>query len=89
MAIAVAGEPVRAGSASGAAEAGHDVLALRTVGIVVAELDHLEATDRASARRLADSLLALLLGPAGRALLPHATGTVARILAGRLGNGGM
>jgi hypothetical protein len=65
------------------AQAGADVLALQAVGLVAAEIDRLVSDDAASARRLADNLLALLLSPGGRALLPHATDVIARVLARR------
>jgi hypothetical protein len=69
--------------ASTPAQAGADVLALQAVGLVAAEIDRLGSADAASARQLADNLLALLLSPGGRALLPHATDVIARVLARR------
>jgi hypothetical protein len=57
--------------------------ALRAIERLVDEVDRSAATDPVTAARLADQMLSVLLGPRGRALLPHVSRTVSRLLAQR------
>jgi hypothetical protein len=56
-------------------------LALGAVRLLLAEIDNRAAADPISADRLCRDVLSLLLGPSGRALLPHTAGMIARLLA--------
>jgi hypothetical protein len=55
-------------------------LALRAVTDLVAEIHDRVSTDPRAAAQLSERALTLLLEPRGRALLPHASGTIARLL---------
>jgi len=61
-----------------------DVRALRAIGRLVDEIGERARTDPAAADRLAEDLLGALLSPSGRGLLPAASETIARLLAGKL-----
>lgn len=64
------------------ASAGGDAYerAWRAVMALREEIDQAGSLDQPYARRLASELLAYLLSPHGRALLPHMTDVVARLL---------
>jgi hypothetical protein len=55
-------------------------LALRAVTHLVAEIDDRVGTDPTAAAQLSERALSLLLEPRGRALLPYASATIARLL---------
>ena len=59
-----------------------DTWALSVVGVLEEAISRMDEHDPCTAHRLRQELLALLLGPGGRALAPWTSTVISRLLAG-------